>query len=68
MSAAAAIASVLIDAVALYALAGVATALSFFAVRRLHGAAHFTIGARVLILPGLIALWPFVLRRALSQR
>ena len=68
MPGAATIASALIDAVAVYALAGVATALAFFALGRMQGAARFTIGARLLIFPGLVALWPFVLRRALETR
>jgi hypothetical protein len=68
MSEAATVASAIIDLVAGYALIGVAAALAFFALRRLHGPAHFTIGARVLIFPALVALWPFVLRRALAAR
>ena len=62
---ASAIASALIDAVALYALAGAATALAFLASRP---RAQFTLGARVMLFPGTVALWPAVIRRWIAAR
>jgi hypothetical protein len=61
-------ASALIGAVEAYALAGVVTALAFLSFGRMRGPVHFTIGARFLVLPGLIALWPYVVWRAIAAR
>jgi hypothetical protein len=49
---------------ALYAAIGVVTALAFvtFGVTRVQGAG-VSLGARILILPGALALWPYVLAR-----
>jgi hypothetical protein len=53
-----------LNALALYAGTGVAVALAFaaFGVTRVQGAA-MSLGARILILPGAAALWPYVLWR-----
>jgi hypothetical protein len=52
----------------LYLTAGVATGLAFvvFGITRVQ-AAPVTVGARILLLPGAAALWPFVLRRWLRS-
>jgi hypothetical protein len=57
----------LVNALALYAAIGVVTALAFvsFGVTRVQPAA-VSLGARVLILPGATALWPYVLLRWLK--
>jgi hypothetical protein len=51
---------------ALYAMAGVVTALAFVSVgisQVLRPPMPATIGARILLLPGAFALWPYVLIR-----
>ena len=59
---------------ALYAAAGVVTALAFVSVgigQVLHPPLPATLGARILLLPGAFALWPYILirwRRARSRR
>jgi hypothetical protein len=53
-------------ALAIYALAGLCTAAMFVTIglkRALPQPASFTIGARLLLLPGAAALWPCVLAR-----
>ena len=57
----------LLDALALYVAAGVVTALAFvsFGVTRVQPA-PVSLGARILILPGAAALWPYVLARWLK--
>jgi len=57
----------LLNALALYAVIGVATALAFvsFGVTRVQPAS-VSLGARILILPGAAALWPYVLMRWLK--
>jgi hypothetical protein len=57
----------LLNVLALYATAGVVTALAFsaFGVTRVQ-AAPVSLGARILILPGAAALWPYVLLRWLK--
>jgi hypothetical protein len=59
----------LLNAVALYAAFGLATALAFvtFGVTRVQPAA-VTLGARILLLPGAAALWPYVLMRWLKAQ
>jgi hypothetical protein len=54
----------LLNALALYAAAGVVIALAFvaFGITRVQ-AAPVSLGARILILPGAAALWPYVLAR-----
>jgi hypothetical protein len=60
-------------ALALYAAAGVVTALAFVSVgisQVVHPPAPATLGARILLLPGAFALWPYILirwRRARSR-
>ena len=54
---------------ALYAAVGLAVGIAFVvtgAGRVLPGTASFTAGARLLILPGAAALWPYVLIRWLK--
>jgi hypothetical protein len=56
-------------AVALYAAAGVAIAAAFLAfgvTRVLPEAASVTLGARIMLFPGAVALWPYVLIRWLK--
>jgi hypothetical protein len=54
----------LLNALALYAGVGAVVALAFaaFGVTRVQSAA-MSLGARILILPGAMALWPYVLWR-----
>jgi hypothetical protein len=54
----------LLNALALYAAIGAVVALAFaaFGVTRVQPAA-VSLGARLLILPGALALWPYVLVR-----
>ena len=56
--------ALLLNALALYAAIGVVTALAFvtFGVTRVQ-LANVSLGARILILPGAAALWPYVLFR-----
>jgi hypothetical protein len=56
---------------ALYAAIGLGVGLAFVAAgigRVLPGSLPFTPGARLLILPGAAALWPYVLVRWLKAR
>jgi hypothetical protein len=57
----------LLNALALYAAIGVVTALPFvsFGVTRVQPT-PVSLGARILILPGAAALWPYVLLRWLK--
>jgi hypothetical protein len=57
----------LLDALALYAAIGLLTAVAFvaFGVTRVQPAS-VSLGARILILPGAAALWPYVLMRWLK--
>jgi len=60
--------ALLLNALALYAAIGVATALAFvsFGVTRVQPVS-VSLGARILILPGAAALWPYVLVRWLRD-
>jgi hypothetical protein len=64
----------ILTGLALYATAGVATALAFVSVglsQVLHPPMPATLGARILLVPGAAALWPYVLirwRKARSAR
>ena len=57
----------LLNALALYAIVGAVTALAFmaFGVTRVQPA-PVSLGARILILPGAVALWPYVAIRWLK--
>jgi hypothetical protein len=57
----------LLNILALYAAIGVVTALAFaaFGATRVQPA-PVSLGARILILPGAVALWPYVLLRWLK--
>jgi len=61
-------------AVAVYTAVGVCTAVAFVTVgvdRVLSNPVSFTPGARLLLLPGAAALWPYVImrwRKAASRR
>ena len=59
----------LLNALALYAAIGVVTALAFaaFGVTRVQPA-PVSLGARILLVPGAAALWPYVLRRWIAAR
>jgi hypothetical protein len=62
---------ILLDVLALYAVAGAVTAVAFvtFGVARvLPAGTPVTVGARLLLLPGAAALWPYVLRRWVKAR
>jgi hypothetical protein len=62
---------IVLDALALYALIGLVTAILFvtFGVSRVLGqGASVTMPARILWLPAAAALWPFVLVRWLTAR
>lgn len=61
----------LLELLALYALAGILTAVAFvtFGVAQvLPAGTPVTIGARLLLLPGAAALWPYVLLRWAKAR
>ena len=61
----------LLDALALYGAIGVVTAVAFVAfgiTRVLPEPAPISLGARILILPGAAALWPYVLARWIKAR
>ena len=58
------------QAVALYAVAGIAIAASFLALgvtRVLPTRSTVTLGARIVLFPGATALWPYVLIRWLKS-
>ena len=59
----------LLDALALYAAVGAVTAVAFvmFGVTRVQPAS-VSPGARVLLLPGALALWPYVLIRWIKAK
>ena len=59
----------LLNALALYAAVGAAIAIAFVivGVTRVQPA-PMSLGARILILPGAAALWPYVLLRWLQAR
>ena len=62
---------VLINLLALYAVAGAVTALAFvtFGIARvLPAGTPVTLGARVLLMPGAALLWPYVLLRWVKAR
>ena len=62
---------ILLYGLALYALLGIVTAIVFviFGVSQvLPHSATVTVGARILMLPGAAALWPYVLIRWLKSR
>jgi hypothetical protein len=57
---------IFLAAVGLYALAGLVTALAFVSLGVTRVFPHptpVTLGARILLLPGAAALWPYVLLR-----
>jgi hypothetical protein len=62
------IVTVLFGALALYVAIGLVVAPAFviFGLTAVHAAA--TVGARILFLPGAVALWPIVLSRWLKAR
>jgi hypothetical protein len=63
--------SAILYALALYAAAGVATALAFVSVglaQVLHPPMPATLGARILLLPGAFALWPYIVIRWCKAR
>jgi hypothetical protein len=62
---------ILLYAIALYVLVGLVTAVAFviFGITQvLPHSATVTTGARILMLPGAAALWPYVLFRWLKSR
>ena len=63
------VAAILFGVLTLYVALGVAAALAFVTVgvTRMQ-LAPVTIGARILLVPGAIALWPLVLSRWLASR
>ena len=57
----------LLNALALYAAVGVVTAVAFVSLGVTRAQpAPVSLGARILILPGAAALWPYVLTRWLK--
>jgi hypothetical protein len=62
-------ATIIIYGLALYAACGVVLALAFVVagISRVQPA-PVSLGARILILPGAVALWPYVLMRWLAAR
>ena len=66
---------VLLSLLALYVAAGLCTAVAFVTFGVAHVLPHagsapmsFTLGARLLLIPGAAALWPYVLLRWLRAR
>jgi hypothetical protein len=62
---------ILLYALELYLLIGLATALAFVSFGIAHVLPHgmtASLGARLLIIPGAAALWPYVLMRWLQAR
>jgi hypothetical protein len=62
---------ILLYGVALYALPGIVTAVAFviFGLSQvLPHSATVTVGARIILLPGAAALWPYVLIRWMKSR
>lgn len=61
--------AILLNALALYGAIGIVAALAFivFGVTKVQPR-PVSLGARILILPGAAALWPYVLRRWLKAR
>ena len=60
-----------IDLLALYAIAGAVTALAFVTFGIAHvlpAGTPVTLGARVLLIPGAVLLWPYVLLRWVRAR
>jgi hypothetical protein len=54
---------------ALYAAAGLCTAIAFVTIgleRAMPQPASFTLGARIWLLPGAFALWPYIVVRLLK--
>ena len=65
------IAEILVSALALYAMAGLLFAIAFLSVgiRYVDPAANGTgLAFRLILLPGVAALWPFLLTRWLQKR
>ena len=63
--------ALLLHLFALYALAGICIAIAFVSSgvsRVLPQRTDFTLGARLLLIPGAAALWPYVLARWLQAR
>jgi hypothetical protein len=63
--------ALLVSGLALYVAAGLVTAVAFviFGVTRvLPQPMPVTVGARILLVPGAAALWPYVLARWLRSR
>jgi hypothetical protein len=61
----------LLSALTIYAAAGVCVAVAFVAVgvdRVLPYPMSFTLGARLILLPGAALLWPYILGRWLKAR
>jgi sorbitol-specific phosphotransferase system component IIBC len=61
---------IVLQAIALYAVAGFAIAISFLAfgvTRVLATHSTVTLGARIVLLPRAVALWPYVLIRWLRS-
>lgn len=65
------VASILVLGLELYALAGIVTAvafLSFGLARLLPSHPQVTLGARILLFPGAVGLWPVIIRRWIKAR
>jgi hypothetical protein len=64
-------ATMILGGIALYAAAGLGVGTAFVAAgvdRALSAPMSFTVGARLLLLPGAALLWPYVLSRWLLAR
>jgi hypothetical protein len=63
-------AMILLDILAIYAMTGASVAVAFiaFGLRRVLPHISMTAGARLLVLPGAVALWPLVVSRWLESR
>ena len=61
---------IVFEVLAVYAACGIIIAVAFvlLGVSRVMPHAPVTIGARLVLLPGAVALWPLVLHRWLSRR
>jgi len=63
--------TLLFSLIALYAAAGLCTAVAFVSLGITHALPapmSFTLGARLILIPGAAALWPYILARWLRAR
>jgi hypothetical protein len=65
------VATILVRGLELYALAGIVTALAFLSFGMAHvlpSRPQVTLGARLLLFPGAVGLWPVIVGRWVKAR